>query len=60
MEKDAEVGFFLCGTREAVEKGRLLISYQISCIFDLEKLEVSFIVFYSSIFELPLPRNKGC
>ncbi|VDN27345.1 unnamed protein product [Dibothriocephalus latus] len=41
FEKDMEGGFFIVGTRESVEKARLLITFQIDCIFDLEKLEVS-------------------
>ncbi|KAF7256513.1 hypothetical protein EG68_06642 [Paragonimus skrjabini miyazakii] len=32
-------GFILSGTREAVEKARLLISFQLDYIFDLEKME---------------------
>ncbi|KAM7538805.1 hypothetical protein Aperf_G00000054448 [Anoplocephala perfoliata] len=32
-------GFFLVGTREAVERGRVLIAFQLECIYDLEKLE---------------------
>uniref|UniRef100_A0A183STQ3 KH domain-containing protein n=1 Tax=Schistocephalus solidus TaxID=70667 RepID=A0A183STQ3_SCHSO len=41
-EQGIEGGFFIVGTRESVEKARLLITFQIDCIFDLEKLEVSF------------------
>ncbi|CDS37951.1 fragile X mental retardation syndrome [Echinococcus multilocularis] len=38
-EKDTVSGFFIVGTRDAVDKARLLITFQIECIFDLEKLE---------------------
>ncbi|VDD74888.1 unnamed protein product [Mesocestoides corti] len=38
-EKDVESGFFLVGSRESVDTARLLITFQINCIFDLERLE---------------------
>ncbi|VDN39852.1 unnamed protein product [Dibothriocephalus latus] len=34
-----EAGFFIVGTRESVEKARVLITFEIYRIFDLERLE---------------------
>ncbi|BHF80558.1 RNA-binding protein fxr1 [Sparganum proliferum] len=39
FEQGMEGGFFIVGTRESVEKARILITFQIDYIFDLEKLE---------------------
>ncbi|VDP81808.1 unnamed protein product [Echinostoma caproni] len=37
-------GFILSGTRDSVEKARLLISFQLDYIYDLEKMEVSVVL----------------
>lgn len=56
QDKGMEGGFFLCGTRDAVDKARLLITFQIDCIFDLEKLEAEKLVL---LRELPPPRGRS-
>ncbi|VDK22157.1 unnamed protein product [Taenia asiatica] len=55
-EKDTVSGFFLIGTRDAVDKARLLITFQIECIFDLEKLEAEKL---GLLRELPMRGGGG-
>ncbi|KAL5104743.1 hypothetical protein TcWFU_008083 [Taenia crassiceps] len=55
-EKDTVSGFFLVGTRDAVDKARLLITFQIECIFDLEKLEAEKL---GLLRELPMRGGGG-
>ncbi|VDP75868.1 unnamed protein product [Schistosoma curassoni] len=35
-------GFILAGTRDSIEKARLLINFQMDYFYDLEKMEVSY------------------
>ncbi|VDM19449.1 unnamed protein product [Hydatigera taeniaeformis] len=55
-EKDMVSGFTLVGTRDAVDKARLLITFQIECIFDLEKLEAEKL---GLLRELPMRGGGG-